>query len=132
MDSVLKLILSYFFENMQELSVPSGMERFTKVFEYIDSHINEKIHIKDLSALVYMDDAYFSNLFKKTFGVSLQKYILEKKTDKARYLLSTDMTIADIANALDFYDAASFTNFFKKQTNLTPKDFRKQLFTLKP
>lgn len=42
------------------------------------------------------------------------------------------MTIADIANALDFYDAASFTNFFKKQTNLTPKDFRKQLFTLKP
>ena len=108
------------------------MERFTKVFEYIDSHINEKIHIKDLSALVYMDDAYFSNLFKKTFGVSLQKYILEKKTDKARYLLSTDMTIADIANALDFYDAASFTNFFKKQTNLTPKDFRKQLFTLKP
>lgn len=132
MDSVLKLILSYFFENMQELSVPSGMERFTKVLEYIDSHINEKIHIKDLSALVYMDDAYFSNLFKKTFGVSLQKYILEKKTDKARYLLSTDMTIADIANALDFYDAASFTNFFKKQTNLTPKDFRKQLFTLKP
>lgn len=65
MDSVLKLILSYFFENMQELSVPSGMERFTKVFEYIDSHINEKIHIKDLSALVYMDDAYFQTCSKK-------------------------------------------------------------------
>lgn len=129
-DSALKLILSYFFEDIS-IEEQTNFGRFTKVFEYIDEHIGEKIYIKDLSALVYMDDAYFSNLFKKTFGISLQRYILQKRTDKAKSLLATDKTIAEIANTLNFFDAASFTNFFKKQTNVSPKDFRRKLFETK-
>lgn len=128
-DSALKLIFSYFFEGVDAIKSKNDINRFASVFRYIDDHIDEKIRIKDLSNLVYSDDGYLSNLFKKTFGISLQQYILEKKTDRAKSLLSTPMTIAEIANMLNFFDAASFTNFFKKQTNMTPKDFRKKLFS---
>ncbi len=130
-DSALKLILSNFFIGVEPTASQNNLKRFTKVFEYIDEHINEKIYIKDLAALVYTDDGYFSNLFKKTFGISIQKYILEKKTDRAKSLLATSMTISEIANQLNFFDAASFTNFFKKQTNVTPKYFRQKLFMSK-
>lgn len=126
-DSALKLIFSHFFTDLSADTSNSNLNRFTAVFEYIDKHIDEKIYIHELSALTYTDDAYFSNLFKKTFGISLQKYILNKKTDRAKSLLSTDMTVAEIAEQLNFFDAASFTNFFKKQTNMTPKDFRSRL-----
>lgn len=125
-DSALKILFSNFFEgvNIEETDVG----KFAKVFEYIDTHIGEKIYIKDLSALVYLDDAYFSNLFKKTFGISLQQHILLKRIDRAKELLATDSTIAEISNSLGFFDAASFSNFFKKQTRMAPKEFRKHLF----
>ncbi len=125
-DSALKLILSHFFQNVEPEK--TDFAKFAKVFDYIDNHIGEKIRIKDLSALVFLDDVYFSNLFKKTFGISLQAHILQKRTNKAKALLATDATIAEIANTLNFFDAASFTNFFKRQTNMSPKEFRKKLF----
>ena len=130
-DSALKLIFSNFLTNLDANVSHSNLNRFAKVFEYINEHIDEKIMIKDLSALVYTDDVYFSNLFKKTFGISLQKYILNKKTDRAKSLLATNMTISEIANRMNFFDAASFTNFFKKQTSMSPKTFRQMLFKKK-
>ena len=128
-DSALKLIFSYFFAGLDTTVTQNNFNRFVKVFNYIDEHIQEKIRISDLSALVYADDAYFSNLFKKTFGISLQKYILDKRMDRAKSMLATEMTISEIANQLNFFDAASFTNFFKKQAGMTPKDFRHKLFS---
>lgn len=126
-DSALKLLLSNFFVGLDAKTSRNNITRFTKIFEYIDQHINEKIYIKDLSSLIFMDETYFSNLFKKTFGISLQKYILNKKTDRAKSLLATDITISEIANSLNFFDAAAFTKFFKKQTNITPTEFRQKL-----
>lgn len=128
-DSALKLIFSYFFAGLDTTIAQNNLNRFIKVFNYIDEHIQEKIRIRDLSALVYADDAYFSNLFKKTFGISLQQYILDKRLDRAKSMLATEMTISEIANQLNFFDAASFTNFFKKQVGMTPKDFRLKLFS---
>ncbi len=125
-DSTLKLIFSNFLTDLSDASL-NNLNRFTAAFEFIDKHIDEKIYIRDLSALTFTDDAYFSNLFKKTFGISLQKYILNKKTDRAKSLLLTDMTVAEIAEQMNFFDTASFTNFFKKQTNMTPKTFRSRL-----
>lgn len=125
-DSALKLILSHFFKDVEPEK--TDFSKFAKVFAYIDNHIEEKISIKDLSSLVFLDEVYFSNLFKKTFGISLQSHILQKRTNKAKALLATDATVAEIANTLNFFDAASFTNFFKRQTNMSPKEFRKRLF----
>lgn len=124
-DSALKLLFSQFFDGVKIEETDIG--KFAKVFEYIDTHIGEKIYIKDLSALVYLDDVYFSNLFKKTFGISLQQHILRKRIDRAKELLATDITITEITNALGFFDAASFSNFFKKQTSMSPREFRNRL-----
>lgn len=124
-DSALKLLFSQFFEDMKIEETDIG--KFAKVFEYIDAHLGEKIYIKNLSSLIYLDDKYFANIFKKTFGVSVQQHILHKRVDQAKKLLTGDMTIAEISNMLGFFDPASFTNFFKKQVGLSPKQFRAKL-----
>jgi AraC-like DNA-binding protein len=75
-----------------------------------------------------MNDVYFSNLFKKTFNISPQKYVLQRKLDRARLLLiNFDKPIADISDELKFTDTAAFSNFFKKQTGITPKAFRNKI-----
>ena len=120
--SALKLLLSNFFEDTK--IEETNLNKFAEVFEYIDAHLGEKIYIKDLSKLVHLDDKYFSNIFKQTFGISIQQHILNKRVDRAKELLSTDMFIAEISDALGFFDPASFTNFFKKHVGLSPKEFR--------
>ena len=118
------LLISYFLES-SDLHKNSNITKFVKVFDYIDKHINEQIRIEELANLMFMNKVYFSNLFKKMFGVSPQQYILQKKLDKARFLLTNDtLPIASIAETLGFYDVSAFTSFFKKNTGFAPKDFR--------
>ncbi len=135
----LRLILSYFFRNAGDVSgaaagdsIGAGhdLSKFIGVFDYIDKHIGEPIQLSDLANLMFMNKVYFSNLFKKTFGISPQQYIQQKKLDRARMLLSDHtLSIAGIASELHFYDPAAFTAFFKKHTGMTPKEFRATLYT---
>ncbi len=122
----IRLILSHFFK--EEGSLLNGtrdLSGFVKVFDYIDAHIGEPIRLSDLSDLMFMNQVYFSNLFKTTFGVSPQPYIQQKKLDRARLLLADPTrSISSVADALSFYDPAAFTAFFKKHTGMTPKEFR--------
>ncbi len=140
-DSSLRLILSYFFRSTsrrehadsltegEELTAGHDLSKFIKVFDYIDKHIDEAISLSDLAGLMFMNKVYFSNLFKKTFGVSPQQYIQQRKLDRARQLLADrTLPIASIAADLHFYDPAAFTAFFKKNTGMTPKEFRAGLY----
>ncbi|MCG2907155.1 helix-turn-helix domain-containing protein, partial [Escherichia coli] len=51
-----------------------------------------------------------------------ERVVLEAK----RWLSNTETGIAEIAFRLNIEDPAYFTRFFKKQTGLTPGDFRRQ------
>ncbi len=133
-DNSLRLILSYFFRRErtadgEEEAASHDLSKFIKVFDYIDRHIGEAISLSDLAGLMFMNKVYFSNLFKKTFGVSPQQYIQQRRLDKARRLLADpSLSIASVAADLHFYDPAAFTAFFKKNTGMTPKDFRGKLY----
>ncbi len=129
-DNSLRLILANFIRNADILSDNGrDLAKFIKVFDHIDRHIGEPIRLSDLADLVFMNKVYFSNLFKKTFGISPQQYIQQKKLDRARLLLSNPSTsISAIASELGLYDPAAFTAFFKKHTGMTPKEFRATLF----
>lgn len=51
------------------------------------------------------------------------RIVLEAK----RLLINRNLNITEIANELQFKDNSYFTKFFKKSTDLTPEEFRKQL-----
>lgn len=53
-----------------------------------------------------------------------QQVILEAK----RYLLHTDQTVTEIADALRFSDPSNFVKYFKKHTGQTPTVFKKMAF----
>ncbi|GAB2565372.1 helix-turn-helix domain-containing protein [Spirosoma areae] len=68
---------------------------------------------------------YLSGLLKTQTGQSTQQHIHDKLIEKAKEKLSTtELSISEIAYALGFEHAQSFSKLFKSKTNCSPLEFR--------
>jgi two-component system response regulator YesN len=93
------------------------------VLENIDSEINLSI----LSRNLFFNKNYISDLFKEKTGISLLRYITKTKMERAKKLLAeNELKNYEIAEKIAYKDTEYFSKLFKKHTNFTPTDFRKQ------
>lgn len=70
---------------------------------------------------------YFSRMFKQRVGMSFTEFIHKKRVEKACELLAhSDMSIGEICEKAGFNDEQSFYRNFKKITDKTPGQYRKQ------
>jgi AraC family transcriptional regulator, transcriptional activator of pobA len=68
---------------------------------------------------------HLNRVLKDTTGHTTTELIGGRLTQEAKILLKqTNWTISEIADCLGFTDVAHFCTFFKRQTTLTPGDFR--------
>lgn len=69
---------------------------------------------------------YVSSRFKRFMGMSLKKYVNKSKLSIAAAMLSSsDFTIEDIVERLDFNTSSNFINLFKAEFGITPGKYRK-------
>ena len=95
---------------------------------YIDKHILEIISLEAMAGELGYDTYYLTTLFRKHTGKTIKSYILEKKVDRAKILLSsTLMEIQEISDYLSFQSASYFCTQFKKITGETPLSYRKRV-----
>ncbi|MEK3911361.1 response regulator [Paenibacillus sp. FSL H7-0331] len=110
------------FNNWQALKNDNLIEKAVK---YIEEYYNEACRLTDVAAYVHLNASYFSVLFKKTVGESFTRFVTRTRMDKAALLLrNTDMKIFEIACAVGFDEPNYFTNVFKQQYQMTPKEYR--------
>jgi PAS domain S-box-containing protein len=77
------------------------------------------------------DYTYLSNLFSEVENVSIQKFIIAQKIERAKDLMmSQDLTLTQIASRLHYSSVAHLSNQFKKVTGVTPTYFKQQLHQL--
>lgn len=72
-----------------------------------------------------LSPSYFGDLIKKETGKTAQEYIRLKLIDKSKqYLRGTSQTVSQIADTLGFQYPQHFIRMFKKQTGMTPAEYR--------
>ena len=82
--------------------------------------------LEELAASINYSVPYFSAMFKKTTGESFIHYLTRLRIEKAKLLLlTTDQKTFEIAEAVGFENYRSFNRIFKKETGMSPSDFRK-------
>jgi AraC family transcriptional activator of pobA len=68
---------------------------------------------------------HLNRVLKETTGHTTTVLISTRVAQEAKVLLKqTSWNVSEIADSLSFADVAHFCNFFKRQTGLTPRDFR--------
>lgn len=98
------------------------------VTEYIENNFKEDISLKSMADKIGYNYHYLSKAFKSMFGMSFPVFLSTYRADYAINLLTeTDLEIVDIAFESGFQSVRSFNDIFKKYTNMTPNDFRKNI-----
>lgn len=88
--------------------------------EYVHTHLDDVIDLATLAQACGRDRWQLSRDFRAVLGASPYRYALLRRLDRARALMRTGHTLADVASACGFADQSHFTRHFKKTFGMTP------------
>lgn len=94
---------------------------------YFNEHYNENINIAEYAASRNMSTSWFIRNFKLYNKTTPLNYILSIRIANAQNLLeTTKYNITEIAAITGYDNPLYFSRLFKKQTGLSPSEYRKQ------
>lgn len=98
----------------------------SRVLEYVDRNFLTLESLEQVADVFGYNYTYLSRLFKKMAGMSMNKYIAEKKMNMAKRLLKENpgMRIEEICELCGYSDCRYFGRVFKNQFGVTPSEYR--------
>ncbi|CAI6084153.1 response regulator transcription factor [Cohnella sp. JJ-181] len=122
------LLLSFLTEcagYISSLRESIGKGDIAKIKAYIDRHFSENISLKSIAQRYYMNSVYLGQLFKKTYQVYFNDYLLQLRIQEAkRQLRQTDKKVYEIAASVGFCNADYFVTQFEKVERKTPTEYK--------
>ena len=110
------------------LFTPYDLDRINKAIAYVDKYYQNSISAENLAMEVEMDVKQLQAGIQFRKGLTIHNYILKVRIQKSiEDLENFCMPIKRIASRHGFSSPSHFGAEFKKQTGMTPKEFRYQL-----
>jgi AraC-like DNA-binding protein len=101
---------------------PGAMRR---VREYVEVHLGESIDLSMLAGVAGLSVHHFARQFKQSAGVTPHVYLTQKRVEHAQEMLvQTDLSLAEIAFAVGFFDQGHLARHFRHMLGTTPREFR--------
>ncbi|EEV5623190.1 helix-turn-helix domain-containing protein [Escherichia coli] len=96
------------------------------VVQWIENNLDKPLHIQDVAKHAGYSIWYFQRMFTCHQGISLGRYIRERRLNLAtQALLTTDMPIYEICLMYGFDSQQAFTRIFHKKFQCSPGLYRK-------
>lgn len=124
-------IFGQYFRHAEQVSVVRAYRQpdthnLSSLLGLLRERYQEEITVTEAARLVSLSPNYFCSVFKKVTGKTLKEYIHTLRTQEAeQLLLTTDLSIGQIAEAVGFSNLTYFGRVFKKIKNIPPSDVRK-------
>lgn len=98
-----------------------------QITDWIAEHVSEDFDLAHLAAQAGLSKFHFQRLFKSAVGVSPSRYHINLRMSLARQLLrETKRSIVDVALEVGYSDPSHFAQLFRRETGLSPSDYRRQ------
>lgn len=125
LQKLLTLLMEETYRPVQESS-SAKQENIQKVRDYLEAHYEERITLEGLAKQFYINKFYLTKLFKQTYGVTVNSYLMQIRITRAKQLLRfTDLSIELIGEKCGISDPNYFSRAFKKMEGLTPGRYRR-------
>ncbi len=98
----------------------------TLITRYLQEHLAQDVSLSVLAEEFHLNAQYISQLFKNEIGVGFLAYLTSIRMEKAKKLLvSTSLSVAEVAEQSGYGDYRVFTKVFKKTEGITPSQYRR-------
>lgn len=100
--------------------------RLRRVIDYVDAHLTNHIMLEDLTAIAGGSLFHFNRAFKNTTGEPPYRYVLRRRVERAKHLLTTtDISIDDVAIASGFTSSIHLSRTVSRLLGTTPTRLRR-------
>jgi AraC family transcriptional regulator len=113
--------------NGSERSYRGGIPRhkLRSVIDYIRDNLGADLKIAWIAQQLKMSESHFTRVFKLATGLAPHQYIMQKRIEAAKKLLSeTEIPITQISLDIGFQSQSRFTTLFRQLTGTTPRAYR--------
>lgn len=125
--SLLYKILYNFIQERLCLMYDNEFNKIKPAKEYIESHWDKEVSLKELAKLCCLSVAHFRHLFMNKLNTTPIRYRDSLRILYAKdYLLQNEYSIIEIAYKCGFDDGNYFSRYFKKHVGVTPSQYRQQ------
>ena len=119
------LLGCYGYEKRKSEKANDSNLAIKRVVTYIHEHYHEKLDVDTLAQIAGYSKYYFVRFFSNHIGCSCTYYIQVVRLSKAKELLrATGLSVTSVSEHVGFDSISYFIKVFKKQTGLTPLQYR--------
>ena len=121
------LLFLQLLAHTSQLSMPStGVSALVvAVLEEIQ-HNYAAISFRDFARAHHVSPAYVSQAVRKATGLSCTEHLQRQRISQAKRLLrETDLSVADVCEAVGYANTGHFYHLFEKEVSLSPSEYRR-------
>ena len=100
---------------------------YAHALRIIDEHIYSKLMLNELANMCHVSLSYLKKIFAKYSGLGIHEYILKNKISTAKQMLMGGETVTEISEKLAFSSQNYFSTAFKRETGVSPKNYKNLL-----
>jgi len=114
-----------YLSQFREIKSVKEMDMVQKSILFMKNNLENKLELEEIAQDVGYSSSHFGNLFQKKTSYTPMEYYQQLKIQRAcSYLQFSDLKIKEIAYRLGYFDPFHFSKTFKKEMNMTPKEYR--------
>lgn len=103
-----------------EESIGTSNATIDKILEYIDKHITEPLNAEVIAEQCFVSKSWLSHTFKEYLGISLKKYINQKKMLAIEQLIPTGLSITHLTEEYSYNNYTTFYRQYKQYSGKKP------------
>ena len=101
-----------------------ALERAT---DYINDNLSRKLTLAEIAGVAHMSPDHFGRSFKAATGLSPHQYVIHRRVERAKSLLSdTDLTVAGVAAAVGFSNPSHLAQHVRRLLGVPPGALRRE------
>jgi AraC family transcriptional regulator len=125
-------LIRQYSDSKQLLKRPILCDRgrdFRDMIDYIHQNLDQDLTIQELAQRMQLSMSVFGRSFRAAIGTTPHQFILDRRLEKAKKLLSnpkSELSIGQIAQLCGFATTSLFTTRFRQKYGVTPSKYRSQ------
>ncbi|WP_028222700.1 helix-turn-helix domain-containing protein [Paraburkholderia oxyphila] len=98
-----------------------------RVTDYIESHLDARLTLAELAALVELSVPHFKVLFRATLGMPVHQYVVRRRVERAKtLLLKGGLNATQVALEVGFAHQSHLAHWMNRVLGVTPREIMRE------